>query len=237
MPESQTKSNCLCHLSDVKPCAWSLVYMFFGPICLGYSLIQFKKGPEYITRGTAQVFILLMRFLLRRLDSKSFPVPLIYSFLTFSFVCSFNTVRFQCFQVLVIFFYVAKETANCFILWSRGGSNDNTTREWVIRNILKENSTYTNDSWEKPLLSLTQSWILTSVLGDGSPRLRRRELSRYISHEGESISRGDTPTLYFQIYSILTLLCPQKFRSAVPFFCVCVCVCVKVTYKNRTIII
>ena len=30
----------------------------------------------------------------------------------------------------------------------------------VIKNILKENSTYIKDSWEKPLLSLTQSWTL-----------------------------------------------------------------------------
>ena len=36
---------------------------------------------------------------------------------------------------------------------------------------------------------------LTSVLGNGLPRLCRRELSRYVSHEGESICRGDTPTL------------------------------------------
>ena len=80
------------------------------------------------------------------------------------------------------------------VLWSRGGSNDYTTRKWMIRNILKENSTYINDSWEKPLLSLTQSWILTSVLGDGPAKLRRRELSRYMSHEGEFICRGNTPT-------------------------------------------
>ena len=36
---------------------------------------------------------------------------------------------------------------------------------------------------------------ITSLLGDGSPRQRRRELSRYVSHEGESIYRGDTPTV------------------------------------------
>ena len=33
-----------------------------------------------------------------------------------------------------------------------------------------------------------------TVLGDGSLSLRRRDLSRYMSHEGESICRGGTPT-------------------------------------------
>ena len=32
-----------------------------------------------------------------------------------------------------------------------------------------------------------------------APGLRRRELSQYMSHEGESISRGDTPTLPCQL--------------------------------------
>ena len=52
------------------------------------------------------------------------------------------------------------ELQSCYLLWSRGGSNDNTTCKWVIRNILKENSRYINDSWAKPHLSLTQSGIL-----------------------------------------------------------------------------
>ena len=77
-----------------------------------------------------------------------------------------------------------------------GGSNDNTTRKCVIRNILKENSTYINDSWEKPLLGLTQSWILPFLV-TAPPRLYRRERSRYMSHEGESMCRGDTPTITY----------------------------------------
>ena len=32
--------------------------------CLSSSLVHLRKGPEYLTRGTAQVFIPLMRFLL-----------------------------------------------------------------------------------------------------------------------------------------------------------------------------
>ena len=79
------------------------------------------------------------------------------------------------------------------VLWSRGGSNDDTTRKCVIRNILKLNSTYINDSWEKPPPQLNTIMNIT-VLGDGSLRLCRRELSQYMSHEGEFICRGDTPT-------------------------------------------
>ena len=77
---------------------------------------------------------------------------------------------------------------------SRGGSNDNMIRKWVIKNILKENSTYRSDGREKPLLSLTQSGTLHPFLVRAHLRLCRRELSRYMSHEGESICRGDTPT-------------------------------------------
>ena len=62
-----------------------------------------------------------------------------------------------------------------YVLWSRGGSNDNTTRKCVIRNILKENSTCINDNWEKPPLQLNTIMYIT-VLGESSMRLRRREL-------------------------------------------------------------
>ena len=70
----------------------------------------------------------------------------------------------------------------------------------MIENILKENITYTNDSWEKPLHSLTISLPLsvtahrdsteTETLLRLRPRLRRRELSRYMSQEDKSIYRG-----------------------------------------------
>ena len=57
-------------------------------------------------------------------------------------------------------FTTALKVWGAFLLWLRGGSSDNTTRKWVIRNILKENCTCINDSWEKYLLSSIQSWIL-----------------------------------------------------------------------------
>ena len=34
-------------------------------ICLGFSRVHFKNSPEYLTRGTAQLFIPLMQFLLQ----------------------------------------------------------------------------------------------------------------------------------------------------------------------------
>ena len=55
-------------------------------ICLSYSLVHFKKGPEYLTSETAQVFIHVIRFLLHSFVSSSFLVLLRYSFLIFSFI-------------------------------------------------------------------------------------------------------------------------------------------------------
>ena len=49
------------------------------------SLIHFKNGPEYFTRGTAKVFIPLTRFLLQSSVSRSLSF-LRQSFLIFSFI-------------------------------------------------------------------------------------------------------------------------------------------------------
>ena len=48
-------------------------------ICLSSSLIHMRKGPEYLTRGKAQVFIHLIRFRLESFILSSFLV-LRYSF-------------------------------------------------------------------------------------------------------------------------------------------------------------
>ena len=77
-----------------------------------------------------------------------------------------------------------------FLLWSRGGWNDDTTQECGIRNILIQNSTYIKDSWRETPPQLNTIMNIT-VLGDGSLSLRRRELSRYMSHQGMSICRVD----------------------------------------------
>ena len=49
-------------------------------VCLSYSVFLFKKVPEYLMRCTAQVFILLISFLLDSFVSSSFLVLLGYSF-------------------------------------------------------------------------------------------------------------------------------------------------------------
>ena len=57
-------------------------------ICLSSSLVNLRKGPEYLTRGTAQVFIPLMRFVLESFVSGRFLVLLRYSFWILSFICT-----------------------------------------------------------------------------------------------------------------------------------------------------
>ena len=59
------------------------------------SLVHFKNGPKYLTRGAAQVFIPLIRILLHSLVSSSFLVLLRYSFLIFLHLHLFDSVRFQ----------------------------------------------------------------------------------------------------------------------------------------------
>ena len=53
-------------------------FLVFWSICLSFCLVHLRKGPEYLTRGTAQVFIPLMRFLLESFVSSSFRVLLRY---------------------------------------------------------------------------------------------------------------------------------------------------------------
>ena len=80
--------------------AFRIVISFLGlwSICWSSSLAHFKNGPEYLTRGTAQVFISLMRFLLYSLILSGFLVLLRYSFLIFSFVIIIiiDTVQLLC---------------------------------------------------------------------------------------------------------------------------------------------
>ena len=53
----------LCHLSRVKTCTVT-DFLFIGSICLRFSRVQFKNGPEYLIRETTQVFISLILFVL-----------------------------------------------------------------------------------------------------------------------------------------------------------------------------
>ena len=58
-------------------------------ICLSSSLVHLRKGPEYLTRGTAQVFIPLMRFLLESFVSSGFLLLPRYSFRILSFIFNY----------------------------------------------------------------------------------------------------------------------------------------------------
>ena len=79
----------------------------------------------------------------------------------------------------------------CTMLWSRGGSNDKSTRKWVIRNILKENSTSINDTGEKPIFSLIQSWILAFLVT--AHWVYAEESLASICHMRASPSVGEVP--------------------------------------------
>ena len=61
-------------------------FLILWSICFSSSLVHFKKGPEYLTRSTAQVFIPLIRFPLQCFVSRSFLVLLRYFFFVFSFI-------------------------------------------------------------------------------------------------------------------------------------------------------
>ena len=71
---------------ESKPLCIVINFLVLWLICLSFSLIHSKKGPEYLTRETVQVFIPLMRFLLQSLVLRIFLVLLRYSFFTFSFI-------------------------------------------------------------------------------------------------------------------------------------------------------
>ena len=55
-------------------------FLVLWSICLSSSLVHLRKGPAYLMRGTAQVFIPLIRFLPESFVSSSFLVILRYSF-------------------------------------------------------------------------------------------------------------------------------------------------------------
>ena len=60
-------------------------FLVLWSICWSSSLVHFKNGPDYLTRGTSHVFISLMRFLLCSLVSRIFPILLTYYFF-YSFI-------------------------------------------------------------------------------------------------------------------------------------------------------
>ena len=63
-------------------------FLVLWSICLSSSLVPLRKGPEYLTRGTAQLFIPLIRFLSESFVSSNFRVLLRYPFWILSFICT-----------------------------------------------------------------------------------------------------------------------------------------------------
>ena len=55
-------------------------FLVLWSICLSSSLVHLRKGPEYLTRSTAQAFIPLIRFLQDSFVSSGFLALLRYSF-------------------------------------------------------------------------------------------------------------------------------------------------------------
>ena len=85
-------------------------------ICLSSSLVHLRKGPEYLTSGTAQVFIPLIRFLLESFVSSNFLFLLRYSFFNFFFhFLLFDCVSLQDAQVFVGFVFCQR--FNLILVW------------------------------------------------------------------------------------------------------------------------
>ena len=92
-------------------------------ICLSSSLVPFQNSPEYLTRGSAQVFIPLMKFLWQSLVSRSFLILLRYSFLIFKifiWLCQFlifpTTCNFPSLQVFWCFLHLVDLFLPLFLL-------------------------------------------------------------------------------------------------------------------------
>ena len=61
-------------------------FLVLWSICLSSSLVHLRRGPQYLTRGRAKIFIPLIRFLQENFVSSSFRVLLRYSFWILSFI-------------------------------------------------------------------------------------------------------------------------------------------------------
>ena len=91
-------------------------FLVLWSICLSSSLVHFRKGLEYLTKGTAKVFILLVSFRQESFVSSSFLVLLRYSFFNFVFHFQlFDGVSLRDAQVFVGFLF--SEHSNLVLIW------------------------------------------------------------------------------------------------------------------------
>ena len=92
-----------------------LSFLVFVSICWNSSLVHFKNGPKYLTRRTAQLFILFIRFLPYSFVSSSFLILLRYFKKFFLFhLCLFDGVCLQYSLIFVIFFF--SERSDFFLI-------------------------------------------------------------------------------------------------------------------------
>ena len=91
-------------------------FLFLWSICLGSFFYHFKSGPVYLTRGSAQVFVSLKRFLLQFGFGKLYRSSEILFCHFFFLLVLFDVVRFQYSQVSVIFLFSAVSDSFLIIL-------------------------------------------------------------------------------------------------------------------------
>ena len=86
-------------------------------ICQNSSFVHFKNCSEYLTRGTAQIFIPLMRFLPCSLFSSSFfrPPEVFFLLLFLFFLCVFDGVRLLYSLACVSFLFSVR--SDFFLIW------------------------------------------------------------------------------------------------------------------------
>ena len=108
-------SYCLCHYLDVRSLASSSIFIVPWSVFLRISFVNYKNASGNLTGFTAQVYILLMRFLLQSVFSVIFISSLRYFLIFFFHLSLFDGVLFPYFQVLVIFFF--SKSFDAFLIW------------------------------------------------------------------------------------------------------------------------
>ena len=102
-----------------RPCVLSSAFFFFfylWSIYLTFSLVHFKNDLEYLTRGTGQEFIPLVRFRLAEIgfEKLSHSYKELFSYFFFHHYW-FDGINFQYSQVLVIF--LSSKCFDFFLIW------------------------------------------------------------------------------------------------------------------------
>ena len=103
-------------------------FLVLWSICLSSSLVHLRKGPEYLTRGKAQVFIPLIRFLQLSFVSSSFLVLLRYYFWILFFISTCLMVLLLLLLLLLLLFY--KTTAKVSLSEKETATFKGQRKQW-----------------------------------------------------------------------------------------------------------